>query len=1169
MRLEKIKLSGFKSFVDPTTIPFPGNLIGIVGPNGCGKSNIIDAVRWVMGESSARHLRGTAMADVIFNGAVSRKPVGMAAVELVFDNSAGRLGGEYAQYNQISIKRQVSRDGQSNYLMNGSRCRRKDITDIFLGTGLGPKSYAIIEQGTISRLIEAKPDELRAFIEEAAGISKYKERRHETEIRMRHTRENLDRLEDLREEIAKQLAHLQKQAEKAEEYKALKQEERRYRQELLALRWRQQDRIYQKQYGQIQQKEREWEGLSKDCARFDQALQQAHKQHKEQQQRMNEAQERYYALSVEISRLDQAIKHAQKNRAELEKALERCRAECEQSRFELEQDRQQLEAAGKEKIAVTEALANAERVEAEALEQQRKSQRELQAWREEWEALQALSAQYNEQTEVQRARLQQFEQQARQLEARLARYAKERDELSAARLEEDLAALEQGIGELEKERRAVQDRLQAGHGIVREERRRLREGHDELAKIRSRLQHLEGKISSLKLLQQHAMGKDRSALKRWLEQLSLSSAPRLAERLEVQPGWELAVERVLGIYLEAVCLDDMERVAARLEDLSGQSAALFATRPRPETDQAGDLPRLLDQVRSPWNLQTLLGGVYCAEDLRAAKALCAKLAPHESVVTPDGTWLGPDWIIIRQEADERTGLLKREKELRVLNDQQRQSLAAAAQWERRLDEAECRLRKAEADGEKAQQAAHRLGDELTGLNAELSAQRAHAEHARRRIRQIEQELQDAQAAQLQQAEEMAEARMRLQESAHERGRLEERGRALTDLHERLSGQAEDVNTAASEARDRVQALKGRLDTLGSTCRLTQKHLERVEQHHRQSMERMEAIQLKLRGLQSPLQDEARMLHGLLKEREEGEKELAHLKQQLSRSEAHSAQLAQQQARLEEALARQKEQLDKARLALQECKVRRQAVQEQLQELAAPLSDLLEALPEQAEEKIWQSRLEKLNQRIESLGTVNLAAIEEHQEQAGRLSRLDQQRDDLMRSLATLEEAIRKIDRESRARFKETFDRVNEGLQKNFPKLFGGGQAYLQLDDRDMLESGVSVMARPPGKRNSSIHLLSGGEKALTAVALVFSIFELNPAPFCLLDEVDAPLDDANVGRFSQLVKEMSETVQFIFITHNKVTMEIAQHLTGVTMEEPGVSRLVAVDIEEAVELAAV
>jgi len=1168
MKLEKIKLSGFKSFVDTTVIPISGNLTAIVGPNGCGKSNIIDAVRWVMGESSAKHLRGGNMADVIFNGSSGRKPVSTASVELVFDNSEGKLGGEYAQYNSIAIKRQVSRDGQSLFLLNGSRCRRKDITDLFLGTGLGSRSYAIIEQGTISRMVEAKPEELRVHIEEAAGISKYKERRSETETRMKHTRENLERLDDLREEVDKQLKHLQKQAEKAEKYTELKKQERQFKLELLAMRWNTYHQAAKQLEAKLQEVAAEHNRLFVELRDIDSAIETKRAEHKTQQQQLNKAQGDYYTVGAEVSSLEQAIKHHEASHEETLLEIKRTRLQADQSLSQLETDLQTLEEIKEALLEAEENSIIAQERQEETLQLQQDTQQQRSFWQAEWEAYRTVSSKYKEQAEVHRVKAIQLENQNRQLQIRLDKLQSERDELSSSQLQTDIETLDADIEIIGFQRDSHQAQLEQLHHQIREQRQQVKQLHDSLHTRRSESHSIKGKITSLELLQQHAMGKDNKHLSTWLESMNLGDNQRLAEFLDVEPGWDTAVETVLGSYLEAICVANAEPVIPGLSSLINESLTLFETKAKTVKEYSVNSGQtLLDKVNAPWDLSALLTGVYCADDNESARTLSTQTNPNESVITRDGTWFGPGWLKISHAKDSKAGVLQREKELRLLKHRQEELHDEISTFEDQLASTETELKEAEILRESIQQQDNKLGSELSLKSAEFSAYSTRWEHQQRRLEQIANDLEEIIRETGENAEIIAECRLLQEEAEEVLAQQEQNRQSLETSSQLLQAQYDNTERSVNEARQQVYSLKAQIESLRSSEGSTSKQIDRLQTQHQHSIERVADLERKLQQTLTPLDDEKQHLEQRILDKDQLEATLKKQRQLQDAIEAEITELSEQHTRVQRALDKQKEALDALRFELQESKVRQQTVNEQLKEIDADAEQVLKSLPDQAEEPRWKSKVDDLSSQIERLGTINLTAIEEYKSQSERMNFLNEQHADLIEALQILDLAISKIDKESRLRFKETFDKINSGLQEKFPKLFGGGQAYLELTEQDLLESGVNIIARPPGKRNSSIHLLSGGEKALTAVALVFSIFELNPAPFCLLDEVDAPLDDANVGRFSKMVEEMSASVQFLYISHNKVTMEIAKQLAGVTMKEPGVSRMVAVDIEEAVSLA--
>ncbi len=1167
MKLDKIKLSGFKSFADQTTIIIQGNLTAVVGPNGCGKSNVIDAVRWVMGESSAKHLRGGNMADVIFNGSSGRKPVSMASVELIFDNSEGKAGGEYSKYSTISIRRQVSRDGQSQYALNGTKCRRKDITDLFLGTGLGARSYAIIEQGTISRMVESKPEDLRLHIEEAAGISKYKERRHETETRMRHTRENLERLDDLRDEVEKQLENLKKQSLKAEKFTDLKKQERQYKRELLALRWNNYHQTAEQLETRLQDIATEHNRLFSLHRETDKAIDTQRIEQKNQQQLLDIAQKDFYHVVSEVSRIQLAIKHNETSHEETVIEINRLKQQTTHSTNECVQDMQQLEEIKTSLLEAEETQVLAiEQVEENKLIQEQLLQTKTD-WQEQWEDYLKENSKYNEQAEVQRVRLSHLNNQSQQLQQRLEKLQIERNELSATDLRAEIATLDSSIELIETDREDLQQQLEAIYQEIIEQRQEVKENHEKLHQDRSELQQLSGKITSLELLQQHAMGKDKKELVQWLEKMDLSNNQRLAEFLEVDSGWELALEIVLGSYLEAICLDDLDKIVPALRYLSDQTVILFQTYQAKTTEQGSQLTTLFDKVSAPWDLSGLLTGIYCAEDVESAIILRTKLQAYESIITRSGVWVGKDWIKVLHSDKNKQGVLQREKELRELKKRRDDLQQEIETIEEQTLLTETALKEAEINRESLQHRDKLLGSEYSAKSAQFSAYSAKQEQQQQRLNQVSLDIEEIVAEVTEIAETIEQSKELKQIAEETLEKLVSKKETLDHEKQNLDTRQYSIDLTVNEAQKKVHLVQGKIESLKASDALTSKQIERLQIQNQQSVQRLVELETKLASNLMPLDDEKVKLEEFSEQKHSLEEKLQTEREAQQQTETKITQLAERFTHTQREMEQQKEQLDKVRFEQQESNVRKQTITEQLNEIEADPEQVLQTLSVDAEEQDWKQRLDGLTKQIERLGSINLTAIEEYKSQSERMNFLNEQKDDLMQALETLDQAISKIDKESRLRFKETFDKINSGLQTKFPKLFGGGQAYLELTEQDLLEAGVNIIAQPPGKRNSSIHLLSGGEKALTAVALVFSIFDLNPAPFCLLDEVDAPLDDANVVRFSKLVEEMAETVQFLYISHNKVTMEIAKQLAGVTMKEPGVSRMVSVDIDEAVDMA--
>ena len=1159
MRLKCIRLAGFKSFVDPTTVNFPSNMAAVVGPNGCGKSNIIDAVRWVMGESSAKNLRGESMTDVIFNGSTSRKPVSQASIELVFDNSDNTLVGEYAAYAEISIRRKVTRDAQNTYYLNGTKCRRRDITDIFLGTGLGPRSYSIIEQGMISKLIEAKPEELRNFIEEAAGISKYKERRRETETRIRRTQENLARLTDLRDELGRQLERLHRQAQAAEKYREYKAEERLLKARLSALRWRELDQKVQQRGAVIGDQEVAFEALVAEQRNADASIERLRDGHHELSERFNQVQGRFYSVAGDIARVEQSIQHGQQRLRQLQDDLK----EAERTRLETEShlghDRTLLATLGEEleQLEPEQEMTLAAAEEAAAVLEE--AELGMHGWQEQWDSFNTRSAEPRRQAEVQQSRLQQLETSLERLAERQRKLADERDQLSAdpqdaamLELTEQVASSELLLEELQLSEQDVLERLEA----VREQLQQLNQSHQQL---QGEQQRLGGRLASLEALQQAALEPSAGAGE-WLREQGLQQRPRLAEGLRVEAGWELAVETVLGADLQAVLVDDFSQLDfATLEQ--GDLRLLLA---------AGEGARvpgsLLDKVEGRTDLSPWLGQVRPVETLEQALSQRPSLLAGESLVSRDGYWVGRHFLRVSRGSEAQGGVLARAQEIEQLAEQQLQQQEQLDQFEQRLHSLREQQRDLEEQREQLRRRSQDENRQHGELKARLSAGRARAEQLELRRRRLEEELSELGEQRAIEHEQLGEARLILQEALDLMAEDTEQREQLLARRDTLREGLDRIRQEARQHKDHAHQLAVRLGSLRAQHDSTRQALERLEQQAERLSERQEQLSLNLEEGEAPQEELRLKLEELLERRMSVDEEmrLARLHMDDADRELRDAEKRRTQAEQQSLLLRG--QLEQSRLESQGLNLRRSTLQEQLLADGFDLQGVLATLDPEASEATTEQQLEQIEGRIQRLGAINLAAIEEYEQQSERKRYLDAQDADLVEALETLENVIRKIDKETRTRFKDTFDQINAGLQALFPKVFGGGSAYLELTGEDLLDTGVTIMARPPGKKNSTIHLLSGGEKALTALALVFAIFKLNPAPFCMLDEVDAPLDDANVGRYARLVKEMSETVQFIYITHNKIAMEMADQLMGVTMHEPGCSRLVAVDVEAAMAM---
>ncbi|GGD53504.1 chromosome segregation protein SMC [Pseudoxanthomonas indica] len=1164
MRLSTIKLSGFKSFVDPTTLHLPTNMTGIVGPNGCGKSNIIDAVRWVMGESSASRLRGDSLTDVIFSGSSVRKPVSMAQVELIFDNSDHTIAGEFAAFNEISVKRQVSRDGQSNYYLNGTKCRRRDITDLFLGTGLGPRSYSIIEQGMISQIIEARPEDLRIFLEEAAGISKYKERRKETETRIRHTRENLDRLTDLREEIGKQLEHLKRQAKQAEQYQALQEERRIKDAEWKALEFRTLDVQLQGLREKLAQEETRLQQLIAEQREAERNIETDRVRREESAEALNKAQAEVYQVGSTLARLEQQMQHQRELGERLKKARDEANSALQELGLHISGDETRLNVL---RESVNEAEPRLEQLKEEDIFKQeslQEAEAKLADWQQRWETHSRQSAEAARAGEVERTRVDYLDRQALESDRRRESLVNERGGLDLDALAEAFENLQlqhdtqkESLDTLSEQ---VEARKESAAGV--QEQQRASQG--ELSEVRKRAQEARGRLSSLETLQHAALGQEQGAAMSWLKARGLDSATRVGERLRVEAGWENAVESALGQLIEGVLVDAPEALVDALGELGDGRIALVS-----DSQEALNVAptSLAAKVEGPVAVRRLLARLHVAEDLAEARRLQAQLGEGDSVITRTGERLGAGWVRVLRSGAAKQGALLREREIQSLRAEIETLQQREAELEHRLASLRDQLLAAEQQREDAQRAlymAHRSVSELAG---QLQSQQGRVESTRQRIEKI-----DLDIAQLVEAldgsrEQAREARARLEDAVTSMGDLESERQALEAERRRFVETRDLAREAARASRDATHALMLTLESQRTQIVALSQALDRMSGQRGQLDTRLEELTLQLSEGDSPVQELDAQRQAALEERVNADRRLAEARAALEGIDNELRSYEQTRHQRDEQALVQRERISQRKLDQQAFALKGEQLSEAVVKAGFVMEDVINTLPEVADAREWEQAVSQIDGRMRRLEPVNLAAIHEYGEAAQRSEYLDAQNTDLTTALETLEEAIRKIDRETRGRFKDTFDRVNAGVQSLYPRLFGGGHAYLELTGEDLLDTGVAIMARPPGKRVSNISLLSGGEKAMTAVALVFAIFQLNPAPFCLLDEVDAPLDEANVGRFTAMVKEMSEKVQFLFVSHNKATMEAAYQLSGVTMREPGVSRLVSVDLEEAARLA--
>ena len=1163
MRLKSIKLAGFKSFVDPTNAQFPSNLCAVVGPNGCGKSNIIDAVRWVMGESSAKNLRGESMSDVIFNGSGARKPVGQASIELVFDNSDGRIVGEYASYNEIAIKRKVTRDGSANYYLNGNKCRRRDITDIFLGTGLGPRSYAIIEQGMISRLIESKPDELRVYIEEAAGISKYKERRRDTESRINRTKENLERLTDIRDELGRQLGRLERQAKAAEKYAEYKKQERQLTVELLALRWRDYDQSGQQQKQIIGKLELEHEKLVTERSGCDTAIEKLRADFTQTSDAFNEIQASFYKIGGEVARLEQAIEHSQQRAQELDKDLQQTEHNFTEAEQHLNTDKQKATGWEAEQSELDPLLVKAQDAEKTSAELLQTAETAMQQWQQSWDEFTQAAADPRQQAEVQQSKIQHVEQILRRLDERRSALATEVSSFQASPAEQEMAAVQTELTAVEASRADLDKKRQEQSSAIQSLREKEKQTVVDYNRLRSEQQTLKGREASLEALQQAAKGDESE--RKWLADKGLADKPRLADSVVPAKGWELAVETVLGSYLQAIAVDDVISSIDLLDDFKKGELLLISK--GSGSKSSADKGRLLSELVKAEGVDGLLANIYAADNLSDALALQTKLSPVESVVTPEGIWLGNNWLRVARDKDATAGFLQRKQELEQIGKQLSQVNQQIENTEKLRADNETQLKGLEQGRQQLDTQYSEQQNKYTDLRSKLSGFEVQIEQYKARKQRAETELAEVESQTKSEKDNLTQARKTLEQAIEKMDVDTQQREQLVQQRDQFRSALDESRQKAEQDRSQRQQLEMRQRSLTTQLESVREGIQRLQVQVERLGERREQLKAAFNIKEDPSENYKQDLENALASRLAVEEKLAQARKAVETVEFQMREQEKLRSELDQQVQQAQGKLEQQRLSAQEISTLSGTIESQISEKQGDLSELLESLEEDAAIQDWEENLQAIANRVQRLGPINLAAIDEYKLESERKEYLDQQNTELEEALTTLQNAIQKIDRETRTKFKDTFEFVNTHIQELFPKLFGGGHAYLEMVGDDLLDAGVALMARPPGKKNSSIHLLSGGEKALTAIAMVFAIFKLNPAPFCMLDEVDAPLDDANVGRYAAMLKEMSDQVQFIFISHNKISMEAANQLMGVTMHEPGVSRLVTVDVNQAAELA--
>lgn len=1168
MRLKRVKMAGFKSFVDPTNVELPSNFVSIVGPNGCGKSNTIDAVRLVLGESSAKSLRGEQIADMIFNGSTTRKPVGQASVELVFDNTDGQIGGAWAQYAEIAIRRVITRDGNSTFYLNGTRCRRKDVTDLFLGTGLGPRSYAIIEQGMIARLIEAKPEDLRIFLEEAAGISKYKERRRETETRMTNTQENLNRIADLREELSKQYNRLEKQSKTALEARELRSQLDREHNEVLVLNWENYTKDIQKWEEEYQNKETTLYRLNQEQEQLNVAYTDARLGSEAEEVKAQEAQKIYYGIKQEIVRLESEAQYLKAQEADKRQEAKMLSEKTEQLTESIEVETKKIAEEGEALTALVQVIREGEQTCQDARVALKDHEAKRTALMHALNAFLSRSIEPTRVVESNRAKVATLEDQLRQTEVKIQKLQTEQNSLSWEALEGTLKSEALEASKLEAQCNAIQQALNeneteesASHEIIKTQEAEVRN-------VEAQLHSLTREIATLEGLQRAALGEEREKIDAWVAKQGFSSTNRLLEVLNVEPGYEHAVECVLGDWLTAISADTTAN-----QDIASAGVKLRMV----ALAEGGNL-------NSEWNTATLaayvqpvtpfhpwLNSVYVATDAVDIATMLTRIPAGSSVITKEGVWAGVGWSRYTpyQKNAPETGTLERAQKLKGLRETEAVLTQTLTELQAKLTELRAEALQLKKNRELLQQERFLANKTWGNKQNEINQMRTRVEHLKGRGHQLKSEVYELTNTQEKRQREIVEARRLLGEAVEVLANIEA---------ERIEWQAAETALTAAYRAEQEALYRKEADlqqhlVQQESLKVSQKNrtdnVERMRFELKEAAEQLKAVEALLTTLTEPLVQNATLLKGLLLQSVEAETHanaLTHAVQALRhQADEWVTQLKAKQAAIDDV----RKVMEKINLQKEACTVRRSNTLEELAARSVEPEVLLLQIDRSQSLDSRRKSLENLQQSFSALGPINESAIEEFTQCQTRKTYLDAQFEDVNLALATLQKAIATIDLETRTLLQDTYERVNAAFSQLFPRLFGGGNAYLELTGSDLLNSGVEVIARPPGKRNNSIQQLSGGEKALTAVALVFGIFQLNPAPFCILDEVDAPLDEANVGRFCDLLREMSSTVQLVLITHNKTTMETADHLLGVTMREAGVSRVVAVDLAKARELAEV
>ncbi|WP_435277024.1 chromosome segregation protein SMC [Psychrobium sp. nBUS_13] len=1157
MRLKHLKLAGFKSFVDPTVIPFTQSLSAVVGPNGCGKSNIIDAVRWVLGESSAKNLRGDDMSDVIFNGSNARKPVSVASVELLFDNTDGRAQGPWQQFSEISIKRQVSRQGQSDYFVNGQKCRRRDIADLLSGTGLGPRSYSIIEQGTISRLVESKPAELRGFIEDAAGISKYKERKRDTLNRIKNSRDNLERLNDLHHELKSQIESLESQAKEAQEYTALKKQERILQTDIVVNRWQTFAKQLEQTRTDLETSEQQLLLIGENVTKVTAQDTATSDQIKVVRKNLDVANESYHTHQTEITRLSLNIEHLIQAQSQSQHLFEQVKLKRESLSTQI----------------------------AEALELSLQHELALSTQQQELAPLTDNVNQLKEAVGSKEALLETIESklftignERQQNIAKEQLFSQRVDALNSQRMKTSSQ-----IELLDKKRVSLAKQQQTLDPVARDESYQL--AKHQLLQCEANLQDLEAKASSLhEFLSQNQheiyqaeqkialLGQEKTTTAQQLNAKTknedesvnnyFSSNKQLWQGITIAPKWQLACDIIIGDDAGAYLVDSYDEKAP-----SQSHTQLWSVQENLSLSPSSIVHHITsNDAKTNAIVRRYLGQILCADDKEHALDMLSDLTVNQMIITPAGEIFKDGGFWQKDSSKNVDGIMQLQQRLQELTHQLEQQNHHLQHYQSLVDKTSLNIEQLTPEITQATAARQSHIDSVTMCKQQWLLEQQQWEHIATNLAEVSQQVDDLQRSDVIDADAISsikntqeEVLAKRQYSDNQLDALKQEKQLEKQQTKRLQSKLELVMAQTHQGELALQKLEMQLIN-------EQQQIAQYQQTQTQLNNEYQQLKQKLTENNAPLAEKQSQLTQRKQTQNNLNNQRSQFQEQLVTLEKDRVNQSDLLIHANEKKSLQHKAIEQLRLKVETLKVKLQSQRHNTPLSEREMAERALEIADAVDSKLWPAELDNIRDKLANMGAINLTAIEQYNEQKQRFDELTNQTDDLEQGLQTLEKAIKKIDRQSREKFKHTFNSVNQDFQRLFPKVFGGGSAQLTLTDSDLLVAGVSIMAQPPGKKNSTIHLLSGGEKALTALSLVFSIFQLNPAPFCMLDEVDAPLDDANVDRYCNLVNEMSEKVQFIYITHNKVSMEMANQLTGVTMQEAGVSRIVAVDVDEAVSM---